>query len=179
MVRMRGAAADDDAAAVGADGQPLGALAAARAVFLGNLHHQAILRLCLGVDDLNLADERAQTQRLEVKLDHREQVLIVVAVAVAIEVGGVLVSLLVRQLVAAELVGHPVRPGGQRHNLRAARVHREKLQHVATAVLAVNLSGVDRLEHLRDGRDGEEGKGNEWGRQSTESRGGGERDVVG
>ena len=71
-------------------------------------------------DDLNLRDEAAEPERLQVELDDGEEVLVVVAVPVAVEVGGVLVSLLVGELVPAKLVGYPVRTRGQRDNLGSA-----------------------------------------------------------
>ena len=78
--------------------------------------------------------ERHRPRRLEVKLDHREQVLIVVAVAVAIEVGGVLVSASSASWAATLSSGPANVPAvRQRHNLRAARMFTLTRLDVATA----------------------------------------------
>ena len=95
----------------------------ARAPLIGNLHHEAILRGGFRVDDLDLRNERTEPQGFEVELDDGEEVLVVVAVSVAVEVGGVLMPVVVRQLVSAKLVGNAVRARAQGHNFRAPRVH--------------------------------------------------------
>ena len=146
-VRVRGAPADHHAVGAAVPGGRDG-FAVARAPLLRHLGHEAILLRGFGVDDLHLADQGAQTESLEVKLDHREQVLVVCAVPVAVQVGAVLVPVVVGQLVSAQLIRHAVRAGGKSHDFRAPGVHGQQLQDVPPAVITPSLRDVNRLENL-------------------------------
>ena len=83
-----------------------------------------------------MRNERTEPQRFEVELDDGEEVLVVVAVSVTVEVGAVLVPFFIRELVPSQFVGDSVRAGGQRDDFRAAGVDGEEFEDVAAAVVS-------------------------------------------
>lgn len=95
-----------------------------------------------------MRNERTEPQGFEVELDDGEEVLVVVAVSVAVEVGAVLVPFFIRELVPSQFVGDSVGARGQRDDFRASGVDGEEFEDVAAAVVSGELGGVDRLEDL-------------------------------
>ena len=95
-----GVPAEDEGRAV-LEGDPRGVLAVAG---LSADAHDARLVAVPGVDDLDVDEAGAQAEALEVVLGHGEEVVVVRAVAVPVEVGPVVAALPVGQRVPAEIV---------------------------------------------------------------------------
>jgi hypothetical protein len=82
----------------------------------------------LRVDDLNVCETRAQTERFQIMLDDGEEVVPVPTVAVSVEICGVLRTTLVSEKVLLELLRDAVRAGGELEDFCAARVACEDLR---------------------------------------------------
>mmetsp|Transcript_16448 Transcript_16448/g.35761 ORF Transcript_16448/g.35761 Transcript_16448/m.35761 type:complete len:948 (-) Transcript_16448:495-3338(-) len=99
-----------------------------------------------GVDDLHLHQTGAQTEELQVVSNYCGKVLVVVAVAIPIQVGRVLVALLIPQRVTAKFLWDPVTPAPQSHHLGAPCVSTQNLQDISL----VPLGEIQRSQHLQE-----------------------------
>jgi hypothetical protein len=95
---------------------------------LASSRHKHALVVILGVNDLHVHHAGAQAQVLQVIPNNCKKILVIIAVPIAVEVGGVLSTLAIRQVVLPEFIWHSVRPCRQLYNLAAACVGGQHLR---------------------------------------------------
>lgn len=94
---------------------------------LGSARHEGAFVASLGVDNFDVHHAGAEVEVLEVISDDGGQILVIVAISVAIEVGAVLPVLTVVEAMTAQVICYSVRAAGELHHLGASRVVRQDL----------------------------------------------------